>query len=160
MFVDVCVKTDVLMPHPRRRRWLSLRAQLRAGKLDSQLAAGTAPESSDLLFAHTDRIVRPRSCAALASSLRKVVVTAQRPVRLSNRAPLTRADIHFARGELLALAERLQRPGPVQARGVAQVRMLLGDGSGPLYCRESGNRLLSDIRAASTHLSLCRGYDK
>ena len=152
VFVDVCVKTDVLMPHRHRKRWLSLRAQLGAAKLDAQLATGSAPESSDLLFAHAVRIVRPRSCAALASSLRKVVIAAQRPVRLSNRAPLTRTDIDFARIELLALAERLQRPGPVQARGVAQVRMLLGDGSGPLYCRESGNRLVADIRAASTHL--------
>jgi hypothetical protein len=146
------VDPSVLMPQSHRARWLHLRAQLRTGELDSRLAGGAAPETSDVLFSHARRIVRPRSCAVLASSLRKVAVASQRPPRLSNRVPVACEVVDSARGELVALADRLERPGPIRARGVAQVRLLLGDGSGPLYRRESGRRLLADLRNAAAHL--------
>jgi hypothetical protein len=146
------VDPDVLMPKPGRKRRLGLRTQLRSGRLDSRLASGTAPESSDLLFTHARRIVRPRSCAALASGLRNVAVAAQRPARMSKRVPVARPGIDAARGELFALAERLERPGPIQARGVAHVRLLLGSGSSPLYRGQSDGRLLAELRAASAQL--------
>jgi hypothetical protein len=152
MFVVVAIESDVLVPRPLRRRWLDLLARLRARKLDSQLAAGLSPESSDVLFTHAARIAHPRSCAVLASSLRKVETAAQKPVGLSNRAPMRRDDIRCTRDELLTLAERLERKGPIRARGIAQVRLLLGDGSGPLYRGDSGTRLLPLLRAAYVHL--------
>jgi hypothetical protein len=152
MLMLVDVDRNVLMPEPRRRQWLSLRAQLKSDSLDSQLADGLAPESSDLLFAHARRIVRPRSCAALASSLRKVALASQGPTGLSNQVPVVREAIDTARDELLGLAERLERPGPVRARGVAQVRRLLGNGSSPFYCRAYRGRVLADLRAAAAHL--------
>jgi hypothetical protein len=65
---------------------------------------------------------------------------------------LAHEDVQSARGELIALADRLERPGPVRVMGVAQVRLLLGDGSGPLYCRRSGRQLLADLRTAAAHL--------
>jgi hypothetical protein len=34
---------------------------------------------------------------------------------------------------LYDLADELARPAPVEARGIAQVRLLLRDGTGPLY---------------------------
>jgi hypothetical protein len=148
----VFVESDVLLPRPHRRRWLSLLARFRARELDSQLAAGLSAESSDLLFAHAVRIARPGSCAALASGLRKAVSAAQKPKGLSNRAPLRRGDILGAQESLFALAERLERAGPIHARGVAQVRMLLGNGSGPLYRTDGGTRLLPVLRAAAVHL--------
>lgn len=152
MFVVVGVESDVLVPRPLRKRWLELLARLRARELDSQLAAGLSPESSDVLFTHAARIARPRSCAVLASSLRKVATAAQKPVGLSNRAPLRRDDILCIRDELLALAKRLERTGPIQARGIAQIRLLLSEGSGPLYRSDSGSRLLPALRDASVHL--------
>lgn len=148
----VGVDPDVLMPPSRRKRWLSLRALLRSGQLDSRLARGTAPESSDVLFSHARRIVRPRSCAVLASSLRKAAAASQRPGGLSNRVPVASDHVDSAQVELVGLAERLERPGPIRARGVAQVRLLLADGSGPLYARECGRRLQADLRAAAAHL--------
>lgn len=148
----VCVDPDVLMPHSRRKKWLNLRAQLRSGKLDTRLAGGTAPESSEVLFSHARRIVRPHSCAVLASSLRKVAAVSQRPRGLSNRVPIAREVVGSAQGDLVALAERLEQPGPIRARGVAQIRLLLGDGSGPLYRSEGERPLLADLRAAAEHL--------
>jgi hypothetical protein len=146
------VDADVLMPHSHREPWLHLRAQLRAGELDSRLARGTAPETSEVLFSHARRIVRPRSCAVLASSLRRIAVAPERPRGLSNRVPVAREQVDSARGELVALADRLEQPGPIRVRGVAQVRLLLGDGSGPLYRRVSGRPLLADLRTAAAHL--------
>jgi len=148
----VAVEPDVLVPRAGRKLRLDLLARLGAQWLDSRLAAGLSPESSDVLFAHAVRIARPRSCAALASSLRKVETAAQKPVGLSNAAPLRRDDILCARDELLALAERLERTGPIQARGIAEIRLLLNDGSGPLYGGDNGTRLLPLLRAAYTHL--------
>jgi len=152
MFVVVAVESDVLVPGPLRKRWLDLLARFRARELDCQLAAGLSPESSDVLFTHAARIARPRSCAVLASSLRKVATAAQKPVGLSNRAPMRRDDIRCSRDELVALAERLERTGPIHARGIAQIRLLLSDGSGPLYRSDSGTRLPPLLRAAYLHL--------
>ena len=146
------VDPQVLVPPSHRDWWLQVRARLRTGELDSRLAGGAAPETSDVLFSHARRIVRPRSCAVLASSLRRGAVAAQRPRGRSNQVAIARKNVDSARGELVALAERLERPGPIRARGVAQVRLLLGDGSGPLYRRESGRPLLAEIRSAAAHL--------
>jgi hypothetical protein len=143
---------DVLMAHSGRRLWLNLSARLKNAELDSQLASGFAPEWSDVLFAHAVRIVSPRGCAVLASSLRRVAADSQRWRGRSNRVPLARANVQTAERELVGLAERLERPGPIRARGVAEIRLLLGDGSGPLYRRGSGRRLLDEIRVAASHL--------
>jgi hypothetical protein len=152
VFVAVAVESDVLTPGARQRRWLGLRARLQACQLDYELSTGTSPESSDLLFAHAVRIASPRSCAALASSLRKVAIRAQKPIGLSNRAPLQRVDVLHAKAELLALAERLDKTAPIQARGVAQIRRLLGNASGPLYSGHTGSHLVLVLREASMHL--------
>jgi hypothetical protein len=45
---------------------------------------------------------------------------------------------------LETLASRLLGPGPVSARGVAEVQVLLSDGSGPLYDPGAAE----DLRAA------------
>jgi hypothetical protein len=55
------------------------------------------------------------------------------------RVPVCRARIRRSAPQLAELASQLTAPGPVPARGVAMVGMLLTDGLGPLYrpgCRE------------------------
>ena len=47
--------------------------------------------------------------------------------------PLCRRAIWPWREGLLGLAERLERPGPINPCGVARVLELLTDGTGPLY---------------------------
>jgi hypothetical protein len=58
-----------------------------------------------------------------------------------------------AAGELLALADRLERPDPVDVRGVAQVSVLLTDGAGPLHCNRGAGRLIAAARAAGEALA-------
>lgn len=146
------IDVDVLNAHSGRSRWLNLLARLKTGELDAQLANGIDPEWSAVLFSHAVRIVRPRCCAVLASSLRRVAADSERNRGISNRVPLAREEVRSAQRELVGLAERLERPAPIRARGVAQIRLLLGDGSGPLYRRQSGRRLIAELRVAASHL--------
>ena len=53
--------------------------------------------------------------------------------------------------ELEALADRLQAPDQVAAQGVAQARLLLTDGTGPLYRRGETD----DLRAAVARALAC-----
>ncbi|OLE37274.1 MAG: hypothetical protein AUG48_04905 [Actinobacteria bacterium 13_1_20CM_3_68_9] len=53
-----------------------------------------------------------------------------------------------ARDDLDLLARRLLSGAPVDVRGVAQARVLLSDGSGPLFWRRSPENLRARIREA------------
>lgn len=129
-----------------------MRALLVAGDLDRALAAGVSPEHSVLLALHAQRIVRPRACRDLAATLRRVIAGRSHPV---NAAPISRVRVRFAAGRLDAVAARLEADGPVAARGVAALRLLLSEGAGPLYrtgiARDLDGRLariLTDLEPA------------
>jgi hypothetical protein len=120
--------------------WLRLKARLAAGRLDEELASGASPESSPLLAIHAERIVDPIACTALAGSVRRVVESADvvergrtRRLAASAQVPVSATAVAAAAEHLRALADRLDEPGPLKARGVAEVRALLRDGAGPLY---------------------------
>jgi hypothetical protein len=119
---------------PRRIRVSDrLCARLRATRLDAALARGVAPESSPALALRAEALIGPVA-RQLGSNLRRIVLSAQRP--LSGPiivVPISRALVRETESELSALAERLLDGGPVDARGVATVRILLCDGRGPLY---------------------------
>ena len=58
-------------------------------------------------------------------------------------------------GEALTrLAEKLARPGPVTARGVAEALVLLRDGTGPLYNGRSDANLRGPATSAERNLGL------
>lgn len=109
--------------------------------LDRELAAGGSPESSVRLALHATRLYRPANRSRLARSLRALAGTATGPRRL--RAVVARRAVAEATDELEAVASRLASPEPVDVRGVAKVRSLLADGTGPLY-RPSGSPTLRD----------------
>ena len=78
----------------------------------------------------------------LARSLTDVVHAADERL-LPAASPIARAAVRGCRPQLLAVAARLfDVSKPVSARGVLQVERLLTDGSGPLYGRGDGDRLL------------------
>lgn len=119
---------------PRRIRVRDrLCARLRANRLDAALARGATPESSPALALRAEALIGPLA-RQLGDNLRRIVLSAQRP--LSGPivvVPISRALVRETEAELSALAQRLLDGGPVDARGVATVRMLLCDGGGPLY---------------------------
>jgi len=123
-----------------------LATRLRARSLDRALAAGAAPEDDAALALRAQMLVRACVREELAVALRSLLRDARTPNRapIHTRAPLARAQVVEAEPELARLASRLQAVGPVEPRGVAQVRILLTDGTGPLYAGAPRQ----DLRAA------------
>jgi hypothetical protein len=111
-------------------------ARLRANRLDTELARGAAPTRAALaLRAHDlgERRIRER----LGRSVRQILDDARtgRPRSIA-QVPMQRSEVLAAARELDQIAETLLTPGPVAASGVAQVRLLLINGAGPLYTRD------------------------
>jgi hypothetical protein len=129
-----------------------LMARYRAATLDAQLANGVEPEAGVLLALRARRLVSPSQAYMLAKALKWVVMTSEASPRVPVRAPVRRDAVRLARGELLTLADRLLEPGPLGAQGVARARLLLRDGTGPLYATGSGKDLGAELRAAAAVL--------
>jgi hypothetical protein len=117
----------------RVRWWDRLVARLRASALDHELAAGASPDSTVPLAVHAGRLCEPAQRLLLARSLTRIVAASDEPARSRLKAPICRRAVQQARPELAALAGRLSASGPVDVHGVARVRTLLADGTGPLY---------------------------
>jgi hypothetical protein len=135
---------DVVVP--RRAGWRDrLMARLCSTRLDAQLAQGVAPTVSAPLALRAETLGHSRFRTMLGERIRHVLDEARRPRRsLWARVPLHRKAVLAAAHELDELARRLLSPGPLAARGVAQVGLLLVDGSSPLYF----SRAEVDLRTA------------
>jgi hypothetical protein len=68
------------------------------------------------------------------------------------------ARVREARPELEDLVDHLLAPVPVSARGMALVRQLLRDGSGPLFRYESQGDLRRQVSCASAALEPAEGW--
>jgi len=132
-----------------------LAAWWRAGSLERALARGVAPETEAALALRAQALIAPSVRAALARQLQRVVRDARggraRPV---TRVATRRREILDAAQELDLLARRLRAPGPVSARGVARVRVLLTDGCGPLYFRGATEELRVAVARALADLEV------
>jgi hypothetical protein len=132
----------------RRVRWRDrLLVRTRASALDHELAAGASPESNVPLAVHAGRLCQPAQRLSLARSLTRIVAEADAPTGRRLRAPVCRPAIHRARAELAAVVGRLSASGPVDVHGVARVRTLLADGTGPLYRSAPAERLRNELTA-------------
>jgi hypothetical protein len=121
----------------------------RAFTLDSELARGTAPEASTRLALRAQHLVQVRGRRELARGIRRVLAQAEQPDTFPRPpAPLCRDRVRAAAAELAALADRLLSPAPLPARGMAQARLLLTDGGGPLYRRSCGDDLRARVAEA------------
>lgn len=128
--VDQCIDAMVAT---RFERFV---ARARGAKLDRELATGISPDSSPALALRAQALVQPSTREALAQRVEQLVEEASRgriPRPSAARVPIRRAGVLDAADVLRVLIDHLRARGPVPARGVAQVRVLLTDGSGPLY---------------------------
>jgi hypothetical protein len=125
-----------------------LLARLRAAALDAELAAGADPESSVLLALHAVHLGRPSQRRLLARSLTRVASSAGAPARSRLRALVCVPAVCCARAELQAVIEVLASAGPLRVHGVARIRCLLADGTGPIYQESTPERLRTELRAA------------
>lgn len=126
-------------PTLRRR----LRVQLHRGRLDLQVAEGFGPDPAEDRALRASQLAGMRVRRRLARSLRAHVKDAERtlPPVLTAAVPLSRRVVRSWRESLLGLAERLERPDPVNPCGVARVLVLLTDGTGPLYEPGAADRM-------------------
>jgi hypothetical protein len=128
----------------RVRRW--------ASRLDVDLASGTSPESTLERAVHAQHLVAPSSRRSLARSIQRVQAAAAPGVRPRlDPVPLCHDRIRQVAAELETVRDRLLAGGPLPARGVAMLRLVLTNGSGPLYHRRSRDdlrSLLTDIATA------------
>jgi hypothetical protein len=132
--------------------WVRITARLRAATLDHALAAGTSPESSVALAVHAQHLHDGAQRSLLARSLRRVCASSAAPSVQHLHAPVSREAVRRARTELEALAARLASSEPLDVRGVARVRTLLADGTGPLYRQDEPGRLRRELVATLASL--------
>lgn len=140
-------------PGRRQRIGLFLIARWRGGQLDRELAAGAHPRPHTPLALHEQRITSRRGRARVADGLARAVrdAVAVAPGFSAAVRP-DRHEVLAARTVLAALDRRLRGPEPIAGRGIALLRELLTDGSGPLYLPTEPGALGSHLRAAAAAL--------
>ena len=84
----------------------------------------------------------------LAHSLTEIGAASRAPAARRLRAPLALDAVARARGELAAVVDHLDGAAPVDAHGVARIRNLLADGTGPLYREPRPGHLREELLAA------------
>jgi hypothetical protein len=130
-----------------------LYAYLRSARLDRELAAGVPVGASQVLVVHARTLARRSEREQLGRQLRRIVREAHAPTRRRMRVPIARERVLGAEQELALLASRLESSRAVAVTGLAKVRVLLRDGSGPLYYAASSGDLSAAARQATIALS-------
>ncbi len=110
-----------------------------------------SPDSSVTLSLHAHRLLGPSARLALARALRALPRDAVRQrTRLNSAVPICWRQVLEAGETLNRLADRLAGREPVDALGVATLRVLLRDGRSPLF---------DPRRAQELELTLHRALD-
>jgi hypothetical protein len=151
------MRTDAFEAAPFHRRdrstsihpppTLRLRVYATRGGLDRRIAAGGDCWSSDALALRAAQLIDPRTRLQTAMALYGIVKYVE---RLGSRpifsaVVIDRRAVLRGRHAILGLAERLEGEAPVTARGVALARVLLTDGIGPLFNRNSQQTVIQAI---------------
>jgi hypothetical protein len=145
---------------PRPRLRLTLTVWWRGADLDRRLAAGEDRWASDELSLRARRLTTARSRARVANGLAGVLRSAGTGSPRFTAAIRPRSeDVLEAGAAIASIERRLRAPGPVAARGVALIRLLLVDGNGPLYQPGEPEALGSRLRAAAAALRAPDGRD-
>lgn len=133
----------------RRTRW-GLLARWHGETLDRALAAGVDPYAEALTAVRAHQLTTPRSRRQLAEGLERVRRDAAS--ELSGWTAVVTPDRHevaAAEPEIAALERRLRDSGRIDAAGAAMVRLLLTDGTSPLYDPVGAGSLARHLRAVA-----------
>jgi hypothetical protein len=110
-----------------------VRARILPGALDQALASGACEYATAALELRARALQRPSVSYELGSTLRRLLGDAHHPRGRHARIEPARTRVLAVEQELRLLASRLQAPQPVAVAAIAKVRVLLSDGTGPLY---------------------------
>lgn len=120
--------------------------------LDRQLASGRPPAAGRIVAARAEYLLSSARWE-LVQRWQRVLDEARRAPRARNpHAPLCRDRIIDAGGDVRTMLDTLSSRLPVSARGVAMAGLLLSDGTGPVYNRNSPVNLPAALREVTTHL--------
>jgi hypothetical protein len=147
--LDQCVTAKAATP------WERFASRLRAAKLDRDIAAGASPDANAFLALRAQALVQPAMRRTLAQGVSRLLAEAgdkSAPLFLDPRISIQRDSILDAADALQMLIDRLLMAAPVPARGVAQARLLLTDGVGPLYSPSGRDDLRARVLAAVDQL--------
>jgi len=129
-------------------------ARVRARALDRALASGIPTDTTPALWLRARALTRPWVARELGQQLCRIVQEAHEPRRMPGmRVTPARERVLAAEDDLRVLARRLQSGEVVAPHGIAKVRLLLSDGTGPLFYRGSAMNLSDVIREATSALS-------
>ena len=129
-----------------------LQARLSASRLDHEVEAGAMVVPGTPLAAHVARLTSVKQRQALARGLRRAVDATDSPGHgVRAPFPIHSGRIAASRAEIDQITSLLESPRPVHPRGMARLRMLLTDGTGPLYDGGSGS-LAAELRAVAAAL--------
>ena len=129
--VQDALRRDATPRMPLRAR---VTARLFAGRFDRMLAVGAPAPAGSALAAHAARLSSVGEREAIARSLRRAAADARnRGAIMSSRMALNVPNIAAAEDRIDQVTLRLHSPRPVTPRGIARLRLLLADGSGPMY---------------------------
>jgi len=131
-----------------------LLAYLGAMRFDRALAGGASPDSSVTISLRAQALIGLKARRRLSRSLSDLVQRAKEPAYPIRGTPLCRQKIVAAEDLLEQTARRLIAGGPVDARGVAQILLLLTDGGSPVYDNPQADDLRPALCAATRALEL------
>jgi hypothetical protein len=120
--------------------------------LDRQLASGRSPTASRVVSARAEYLLSEARWELVQSWQRMLDEAGRAPRARNPHAPLCRDRIIDAAGDVRVMLDALSSGLGVSARGVAMAGLLLSDGAGPLYNRNSMVDLPAALREVTTHL--------
>jgi hypothetical protein len=121
----------------------------RTWNLDMAIAGGACPDSAAALSLRANRLISRPTRLRLSRAIRRLTRDAQHPPRrIHESVPICWRKVARSTSTLAELADHLSSPYPVEARGVAQVQLLLRSGSSPLYSRPHADDLEEALETA------------
>jgi hypothetical protein len=132
-------------------RLLRIGARMIGYALNGRLANGEAPDASRLLAERAQYLVSPGVRDSLTRNWADLLNQADVPVtRFDARVPVVRERVVESEAQIREMIAGLMAP-LARARGVAMSQLLLCDGAGPLFNRQSDD-LDARLRAIVTQL--------
>jgi hypothetical protein len=123
-------------------------------ELDRAIADDDPSEARGARAARAVALMRPAVAHELGDQLMGILETAQRPQTMPGMRVIgaARNEVLAAEDAIRTLADRLQSGEPLDVQGIAKVRVLLRDGSGPMFHAGSDTTLSDAIQDAASAL--------
>jgi hypothetical protein len=141
-----------LSPLPRgmSRQLVRVRAAVRHRRLDIALAAGADPWSDGALLARAARLGSWAERRKVAAGIAQLVALATHRWPASSFRNVRHRAVLDQRESLLALADRLDQPAPVEIAVVARLALLVSDRRSPVYIGGRDPVSLAEVTAGCT----------